>query len=127
VNQLLQKTALQRLLTYQREGNQALGVYNDKRDAVVVPEQFAYMLSYTKALPKRLPDFYQYLLAYPNAKPANVDDTFYWARVKFGLGPTLRVVQVVMMRRCLCHRRETALFKPLIRDRVGPLLLCPRE
>lgn len=98
VNQLLQKTALQRLLTYQQEGNQALGVYNDKRDPTVVPEQFAYILSYSKALPKRLPDFYQYLLAYPNAKPANVEDTFYWARVKFGLKPTLRVVQVVIMR-----------------------------
>jgi hypothetical protein len=49
-------------------------------------------------LPERLPDFYHYLLAYPNARPANVDDTFYWARVKFGLKPTLRVVQVVTMR-----------------------------
>jgi hypothetical protein len=98
VNRLLQEKALQRLLTYQREGNQALGVYNDKHDQTEVPQQFAYMLSYSKALPKRLPDFYQYLLTYPNAKPANVEDTFYWARVKFGLKPTLRVVQVVTMR-----------------------------
>jgi len=98
VNQLLQKTALLRLLAYQREGNQALGVYNDKRDPAEVPQQFAYMLSYDKALPERLPDFYHYLLAYPNAKPANVEDTFYWARVKFGLKPTLRVVQMVTMR-----------------------------
>ena len=36
----------------------------------------------------------KYLLSYPNAKPANVEDTFYWARVKFGLKPTLRVVQL---------------------------------
>jgi len=97
VNQLLQKTALQRLLAYQREGNQALGVYNDKRNPTEVPQQFAYMLSYAKALPEQLPDFYQYLLAYPDAKPANVEDTFYWARVKFGLKPTLRVVHVVTM------------------------------
>ncbi len=98
VNRVLQARALQRLLAYQREGNQALGVYNDKRDAVDVPQQFAYMLSYSKALPERLPDFYQYLLTYPNAKPANVEDTFYWAEVKFGLKPTLRVVQMVTMR-----------------------------
>jgi hypothetical protein len=98
VNQRLQKAALQRLLAYQREGNQVLGTYNDKRDPTEVPKQFAYMLSYSKALPERLPDFYLYLLAYPNARPANVDDTFYWARVKFGLKPTLRVVQVVTMR-----------------------------
>jgi hypothetical protein len=98
VNRLLQKTALQRLLAYQREGNQALGVYNDKHDPTVVPQQFAYMLTYAKALPAHLPDFYTYLLAYPHAKPANVEDTFYWARVKFGLKPTLRVVQMVTMR-----------------------------
>jgi hypothetical protein len=98
VNQRLQKAALERLLVYQREGNPALGVYNDKRDSTEVPQQFAYMLSYSKALPERLPDFYHYLLAYPKAKPANVEDTFYWARVKFGLKPTLRVVQVGTMR-----------------------------
>jgi hypothetical protein len=97
VNQLLQKTALQRLLAYQRDGNKALGVYNDKSNPTEVPQQFAYMLSYDKALPEHLPDFYDYLLAYPNAKPANVEDTFYWAKVKFGLKPTLRVVQVVTM------------------------------
>lgn len=98
VNQLLQKTALQRLVAYQQEGNPVLGVYNDKRDPTDVPQQFAYMLSYSKALPERLPDFYQYLLSYPHAKPANVEDTFYWARVKFGLKPTLRVVQLVTLR-----------------------------
>jgi hypothetical protein len=98
VNELLRKTALQRLLDYQSQGNQALGGYNDKRDPTDVPRQFAYMLSYDKALPAHLPDFYQYLLAYPDAKPTNVEDTFYWARVKFGLKPTLRIVQLVTMR-----------------------------
>ena len=98
LSQLLQKMALQRLLAYQRDGNDALGVYNDKHDPTEVSREFAYMLSYSKALPQYLPDFYHYLLAYPNAKPANVEDSFYWARVKFGLKPTLRIVQVVTMR-----------------------------
>jgi len=98
VNQFAQKAALRFLLAYQREGNQALGVYNDKRDPTLVPRQFAYMLSYSKALPERLPDFYQYLLAYPQARPATVEDAFYWANVKFGLKPTLRIVHVVTMR-----------------------------
>ena len=98
VNRRLQETAVQRLLDYQREGNQALGIYNDKPNPSEVPKQFANMISYAKALPERLPDFYHYLLDYPNAKPANVEDTFYWARVKFGLKPTLRVVHVLTMR-----------------------------
>jgi len=56
------------------------------------------MLSYSKALPKYLPDFYHYLLTYPAGKPVGVDDTFYWAKVKFGLKPTLRVVHALTMR-----------------------------
>jgi hypothetical protein len=97
VNQLLQKSALERLQAYQHEGNEVLGVYNDKRNPTEVSTQFAYMVSYSKALPKYLPEFYHYLLAYPNGKPANVENSFYWARVKFGLKPTLRVVHVLTM------------------------------
>ena len=98
VNQLLQKAVLERLIAYQREGNPVLGVYNDKRNPTEVSEQFKYLLSYSKAFPKYLPDFYNYLLTYPSGKPANVQDTFFWTKVKFGLKPTLRVVHLVVMR-----------------------------
>jgi len=98
VNQMAQKKALQHLLDYQQKGNQALGVFNDKHDPTQAPEQFKYMLSYAKVLPKALPDYYNYLLDYPNGKPANVEDMFYWEKVKFGLKPTLRMVQVVTMK-----------------------------
>ena len=97
VNVRLRKTALEQLIAYQREGNQALGVYNDKRNPTDVPQQFRFMLSYSRALPDYLPDFYNYLLTYPIGKPANVKDIFYWSKVKFGLKPTLRVVHVVTM------------------------------
>jgi len=98
VNQLLQNAILQGLIAYQREGNAALGAYNDKPDPTEVPKQFAYMLSYGKAFPVYLPDFYRYLLDYPQSKPPNVENAFYWAKVKFGLKPTLRVVHVVTLR-----------------------------
>jgi len=98
VNQHLQKGAFERLLAYQREGNAALGAYNDKRDPTDVPEQFAYLLSYDNALPEYVPDFYHYLLVYPRDKPAHFEETFYWAKVKFGLKPTLRIVHMVTMR-----------------------------
>jgi hypothetical protein len=99
VNRLLQQTVLARLLAYQREGNQALGMYNDKHNPTIVPEQFRYMLSYSRALPRYLPDFYSYLLTYPAGQPSEVENTFYWAKVKFGLKPTLRVVHVLTLRR----------------------------
>jgi hypothetical protein len=99
VNRLLQETVVARLLAYQQRGNEVLGVYNDKRNPTLVPEQFKYMLTYSRALPKYFPDFYNYLLTYPAGKPADVQDTFYWAKVKFGLKPTLRVIHVITLRR----------------------------
>lgn len=98
VNELLQRRAIERLQEYHRSGNEALGMYHDKDHPTDVPRQFEYMLSYARALPKYVPDFHRYLLAYPNAKPANIEDTFYWAKVKFGLKPTLRVVHLVTFR-----------------------------
>ena len=98
VNQRLQKGALEHLLAYQRDGNAALGVYNDKRNPSDVPEQFAYLLSYNNALSEHVPDFYHYLLSYPRGKPSHFEETFYWAKVKFGLKPTLRIVHMVTMR-----------------------------
>jgi hypothetical protein len=98
VTQLLQKTAVERIGAYQREGNSALGTYNDKKESTDVAGQFKYMLSFSKALPKYLPDFYEYLLSYPNGKHEHVEDYFYWAKVKFGLKPTLRVIHVLTFR-----------------------------
>ena len=98
INERLRQTTLQFVTAYQHDGNSVLGIYNDKRDATEVAKKFAYMLSYSKVLPARLPDFYNYLLSYPHDRPANVVDTFYWAKVKFGLKPTLRIVQLITMR-----------------------------
>ena len=99
VNNSVQKLAMQRIQLYQKEGSRPLGaVYNDKKQQVDVSDQFQYILSYTKALPVNLPDFYGYLLNYPNSKPANVESTFYWDSVKFGLKPTLRIVQVFTLK-----------------------------
>jgi hypothetical protein len=98
VDRYFHDAVIDRLLAYLKGGNQALGEYNDKKNPTEVPEQFKYMLSYAKALPAALPDYYNYLLDFPKGKPANVEDMFYWAKVKFGLKPTLRVLQVVTMK-----------------------------
>ena len=98
VDMFLQNQALHLLQAYQHNGNDALGVYNDKPNPTYVAQQFAYMLSYSKALPAQLPSFYSYLLAYPDVKPANVEDRFYWTKVKFGLKSTLRIVHLAVMK-----------------------------
>jgi hypothetical protein len=132
VNQLLQKTALERLLAYQREGNEALGVYNDKRDPTAVPEQFAYLLSYGKALAQHAPDFYHYLLSYPHGKPAKFEETFFWTRVKFGLKPTLRIEHMVTMRGSpadpiACAIAQKQLYSSHYFETALDLSICVRE
>jgi hypothetical protein len=98
INRSLRETMLDRLSAYQREGNRILGAYNDKEPPADIAAQFEYLLSYSKAMPQYLPAFYKYLLSYPQGKPLNVEDSFYWAKVDFGLKPTLRLVHVVTMR-----------------------------
>jgi hypothetical protein len=99
VNQFVQKLAVSRLELYQKQGSGAMGaVYNDKKQQVNVADQFQYILSSAYTLPKYLPDFYNYLVNYPNSKPANVETSFYWDSVKFGLKPTLRIVQVFTLK-----------------------------
>jgi hypothetical protein len=97
VNRFVRRKALDLLMAYQKEGNHALGVYEDKPEAAPVAQEFAYMLSYSKALPADLPEFYSYLLAYPDAKSGHIEDRFYWTKVKFGLKPTLRIIHQVIM------------------------------
>ncbi|HYX52973.1 MAG TPA: hypothetical protein VE783_05945 [Candidatus Limnocylindrales bacterium] len=103
VNAGLQQGVLDLLRAYKQDGNKAFGTYDDKHHSTDVARQFAYLLSYSRALPTTLPEFYTYLLEYPNSKPANVDDTFYWEHVKFGLKPTLRVVHMMVW-----HGQESA-------------------
>jgi hypothetical protein len=95
VNQLVRASILKHLLAYQSGGDRFLLTYNDKSTPTDVSKDFQFVLNFSKALPQYLPAFSSYLLNYPNGKPANVDNWFYWANVKFGLKPTLRVVQVV--------------------------------
>jgi hypothetical protein len=95
VNQVVRKSVLDRLLAYRNGDDSILGTYNDKPVPTDVSKEFADLLSFSKALPQYLPEFYRYLLDYPKGKPANVESRFYWSKVKFGLKPTLRVVQVL--------------------------------
>lgn len=132
VEQLLKDKALHLLEAYQSQGNRALGVYNDKSSPAIVDQQFAYMLSYYKALPAELPEFYSYLLAYPNAKPANVEDRFFWAKVKFGLRPTLRIIHLATMRGnpaddVACAAAQKQLYSSHYFDTALDLSFCVRD
>ena len=98
VNHLAQQMALECLLRYMQGGNSALGIYRDKNHPTEISEAFQSLVSWSKALPVYLPELRSYLLDYPNLKSDNIQSYFYWEKVKFGLKPTLRIVQTIIYR-----------------------------
>jgi hypothetical protein len=98
VNQLARKKALDLLLNYQKGGNTALGIYQDKNHPTVVAAAFQSLLDRSKALPAYLPELDHYLLEYPNANSEKIKSEFYWEKVNFGLKPTIRMVQAILYR-----------------------------
>jgi hypothetical protein len=98
-NDLASKMALEALRSYIQGGNAALGTYRDKKSPTVVAETFESLLARLKALPVYIPDLHSYLLEYPNFKSPNIQSEFHWEKVKFGLKPTLRIVQRVIYKK----------------------------
>jgi hypothetical protein len=98
VNTILQTTALEGLLAYQRGGNAALGTYCDLSAPVDVGKQFKALVERFELLPACVPDLRRFLLEYPSYEPPDVESQFYWEKVDFGLRPTLRLVHVVVRR-----------------------------
>lgn len=98
VNGLAQKMALEQLMEYQKEGNNALGAYYDKEQPLGIVEQFETLLHQWSSLSHYLPDLEQYLIGYPQVQLQNAEDVFFWEKVRFGLKPTLRLNHAIIYR-----------------------------
>jgi hypothetical protein len=98
VNERIRKMALELLIQYQKRGNSALDIYQDKSSPFNTDAAFQSLLSRFEMLPVYLPELKRYLLEYPAAMPPNVESFFYWEKVDFGLKPTLRLNQVIAYR-----------------------------
>jgi len=97
-NALARERMLLLLDRYQKDGNVALGVYQDKDYALAVDETFETILSRLEGLGQYVPAVRAYLLDYPNAEIPGAEEFFYWERVKFGLKPTIRANHVIITR-----------------------------
>jgi hypothetical protein len=96
VNSLAREMALRAVQSYMQGGNAALGTYRDKKNPNVVAESFGKLLAQSKALPVYMPELNRFLLEYPNFQSPEIQSEFHWEKVKFGLKPTLRIVQRIV-------------------------------
>jgi hypothetical protein len=98
VNDLAKRRIVQLLEDYRHSGDDALGIYLDKRDPLPVAEQFRSLLSRVDFFPQYLPELNRYLLEYPKSRPDGTQDFFYWEKVNFGLKPTIRINHGIVYR-----------------------------
>ena len=98
VNDRMQKSVLDYLRRYQKDGNSVLGIYRDQEHPFDTRAQLQSWLGRSQALPVYFPELSHYLLEYPSATPTEVESLFYWEKVKFGLKPTLRLNHAIAYR-----------------------------
>lgn len=96
INQRAKRGIIQVLDAYTKQGDSALGTYEDKPDPLPVGQQFAALLGKIEFFPEYLPELNRYLLDYPNSKPQGTREFFYWEKVNFGLKPTIRLNHAVL-------------------------------
>jgi hypothetical protein len=95
-NVVVREMILELVQAYQRDGNAALGEYEDSGDPMLVAEQFRALLESRDHLPAPVPELFTYLDHYPRGRPAGAVDFFYWTMVDFGLKLTVRVNHVTI-------------------------------
>lgn len=99
VNDLARASLLEYVKRYLAGGNNALSIYNDKKEPKRLAEQFDQILKASPYVYDYAPEFYEYLRAYPAKHLDNADDFIYWSKEKFGLKPVISVTHVTIYRK----------------------------
>ena len=95
-NAIARDMILDLVRAYQRDGNAALGSYEDGDTPLSVAGQFRAIMASDTPLPAPVPALLTYLDDYPRSRPPGAEDFFYWTVVDFGLKLTIRVNHVVI-------------------------------
>ena len=94
-NRLARRMIVDFLESYRSGGNQALGLFHDKRKPLLVGQQFEEMMK-DPDLPVYFPELFRFLLDYPASPLPGSEEIFYWSKVDFGLKPVIRLNHVVI-------------------------------
>ena len=80
---------------YRKGGNESLSTFHDKKQPLLVKEQFEEMVA-THDVPAYFPSLHAFLKDYPKAPIPGGEELFYWSKVNFGLKPVVRLNHVVI-------------------------------
>jgi hypothetical protein len=95
-NRLIRSMLLEYTQEYVRNGDVSLAALRDKKRPTFIEEELDGLLESSPYLIEYVPELNRYLDDYPEAKPEGAEEFLYWAKVKFGLKPTVRLNHVVI-------------------------------
>lgn len=95
---LIRQAFVDYVARYQKIGDEALFVYNDKDKPQAIRDGLNTLLQNAYDLFQYDPQLAAYLRKYPQEKPPDTEDIFYWQKGEFGLKPVIRASHVVIHR-----------------------------
>lgn len=93
---IIRQMFLEQVQAYQRDGDDALGAYRDKKRPMFLGEEFAELLQTSPYLVTYVSELHRYLDIYPRGPIGRGREFFYWAHNEFGLKPIIRLNHVVI-------------------------------
>jgi len=95
VNKVLRQRFFEGMKQYMNGGLKAFGSYRDREKPFDIYREMKEMVDRSYYLPKdKAPEIYHHIIDYPQGKMKGVEDIFYWEKIDFGQGPTIRVNHV---------------------------------
>jgi len=91
-NQILRQRIYEGMTRYQAGGLKSLGSYTDRSKPLNLYQATKDMVDRSFYLPPdKAGEIYRHVLEYPQGKFEGAEDIFYWEKIDFGLGATVRV------------------------------------
>jgi len=95
---LIRKAFVDYVANYQKIGDEALAVYNDKDRPQAIRDGLRQLVQNSSESIQYDPQLANYLEKYPQERPADTEDIFYWQKGAFGLKPVVRASHLVIHR-----------------------------
>jgi len=81
---------------YLEKGQDALAVYQDKREPLRLADELRLILQASPYLGRYLPELNHYLISFPDGQLPDSENFLYWSQEKFGFKPVVSVTHVTI-------------------------------
>ena len=96
---LMKQMLLDYVTRYLKEGDQALGQYDDQKEPLRIADAFHGVLGNSTYLKEYVPELLTYLENFPKGRLPHVENFLYWSIEQFGLRPVINLYHITIYTR----------------------------